>query len=463
MLDLIEDEDINIRKQAIKDLPTICKESKQFVAKTTDILTQLLVSEDPTELQIVTVSLVALYKLEPKGFLEGLFAQITNGEESTRDRAVQFLANKFRVLPEESMTREVEDVLLKQVRLAMEDCTKDEFICFMNLLSGLKLMKLVSGQQTLLDIIAEQASIGSIEVLDADALDKLLMCVKYALPFFSPFANSNLFVKFFCDNLLPTLDSLASEVPGVDLEILQYLAEMVPSIQPASQANPLDVKSCQKRIFERLIQQLPLPPPDVEAIEEPSLQLTHVESLLFAFHQMSKHSPDFLTANEEVLKDFKLRLQYLARGVQKYIKKLRESLSSASTDGESDENKLKFVALKTTTNINTLIRDLFHSPPTFKSVVSLSWKPAGKQATGQKRSSLEATTPTLTEVQGRTVGAATAAAPPKRKPIEAPASAHVKQDNKQAAAAAAVVGGQKATGGGGRGSGKSSFAALVSL
>ena len=51
LLDLIEDEDINIRKQAIRDLPTICKDSKQFVPKTTDILTQLLVAEDASELQ----------------------------------------------------------------------------------------------------------------------------------------------------------------------------------------------------------------------------------------------------------------------------------------------------------------------------------------------------------------------------------------------------------------------------
>jgi hypothetical protein len=31
------------------------------------------------------------------------------------------------------------------------------------------------------------------------------------------------------------------------------------------------------------------------------------------------------------------------------------------------------MGLKTTSNIQTLIRDLFHSPPSFKSVVNLSW------------------------------------------------------------------------------------------
>lgn len=44
---------------------------------------------------------------------------------------------------------------------------------------------------------------------------------------------------------------------------------------------------------------------------------------------------------------------------------------------KSEDNRLKVVALKTTSNINVLIKDLFHSPPSFKSVISLSWKPIG--------------------------------------------------------------------------------------
>ena len=414
-MDLIEDEDINIRKQAIRDLPTICKESKEFVPKTTDVLTQLLVAEDASELQIVTSSLFTLFKQDPKGFITGLFSQIVNGEDATRERALQFLVNKYRMLPDDLMTREVEDCVVNEVRRAMEDCTKDEFVSFMNILTGLKIMKLVSGQQTMLDIITEQADLNSIEASDTESLDKLLMCVKYAIPHFSPFVNSNLFVSFFCQNLLPILDNLSAEVAGVDLEILQYLAEMISSIQPGSETNPLDVKMCQRKIFDRLILLLPLPPPDAESIEEPSLQLTHVESLLFSFHQISKHNPDFLTADEEMLKDFKLRLQYLARGVQNYIKKLRESLSSAAGK-DTDENKIRLIALKTTTNINTLIRDLFHSPPTFKSMIQLSWKTASK-APGLKRlSSGSSDSTALSEVQP--VESSNQA---KRKPIEAPA------------------------------------------
>ncbi|KAH9373769.1 hypothetical protein HPB48_007509 [Haemaphysalis longicornis] len=51
-LDLCEDADVAIRKQAIKDLPSFCKESKEYVPKIADVLAQLLLTEDHTELLV---------------------------------------------------------------------------------------------------------------------------------------------------------------------------------------------------------------------------------------------------------------------------------------------------------------------------------------------------------------------------------------------------------------------------
>merc|ERR1711936_627757 len=99
----------------------------------------------------------------------------------------------------------------------------------------------------------------------------------------------------------------------------------------------------------------------------PSLEFTKVEALMFAFHRICRQAPTFLTEDEERLKDFKLRLQYLARGVTGYIGKLREFLKTAGTkakpaDGQ-DDVKVKHIALRTNENIQTMIKDLFHSPP----------------------------------------------------------------------------------------------------
>lgn len=60
--------------------------------------------------------------------------------------------------------------------------------------------------------------------------------------------------------------------------------------------------------------------------------------------------------------------------VHSYVKKLQEDIKGKKpSDPKTEEEKLKIIGLKTTSNIQTLIRDLFHSPPSFKSVVRLSW------------------------------------------------------------------------------------------
>lgn len=66
--------------------------------------------------------------------------------------------------------------------------------------------------------------------------------------------------------------------------------------------------------------------------------------------------------------------------VGRYIKKLQEALKGQTKPPKKEENEaaaneyqIKIIALKTTSNISTLIRDLFHNPPIFRSVVQLSW------------------------------------------------------------------------------------------
>lgn len=58
----------------------------------------------------------------------------------------------------------------------------------------------------------------------------------------------------------------------------------------------------------------------------------------------------------------------------RYIKKLQEAVKGKSAEElKSEENQIKVTALKTTSNISTLIRDLFHSPPSYKATIQLSW------------------------------------------------------------------------------------------
>ena len=60
---------------------------------------------------------------------------------------------------------------------------------------------------------------------------------------------------------------------------------------------------------------------------------------MFAFHLLGRFHPEFLSAdeNKERLKDFRLRLQYFAKGTQNYIKELRNSLSNTSITSKENE------------------------------------------------------------------------------------------------------------------------------
>ncbi|XP_067125412.1 apoptosis inhibitor 5 [Centruroides vittatus] len=385
-LDLCEDDDVAIRKQAIKDLPSFCKDRKEYVPKIADVLAQLLATDDSTELSVVHQSLMSLFNVDAKDTFGGLFSQINAGEEIVRERAINFLGGKVKSLPGDVLTRDVEDYLFQECKKVFEDITGEEFVTVMGMLSGLKMAKTVGGQQLLVEMIAEQASFEKdFDRGDTDSVDRLVQCIRQARPYFSPFVSSGQFVHYVCFQVLPVLSELPPLQEGVDvaLEILKLLAEMSPFAN-----NMEDTPKCLEMVYKRLLEYMPLPPSDEtieKSTEEPSLQLSHVECLMFAFHQLAKRYPEFLTAEEnaERLRDLKLRLQYLARGIQGYIKKLKEALhGKVGSELKTEENKIKVVALRTTSNINTLIKDLFHNPPSYKSTITLSWKPPSSSSGG---------------------------------------------------------------------------------
>lgn len=48
------------------------------------------------------------------GTLGGLFSQILQGEDIVRERAIKFLSTKLKTLPEEVLTKEVEEFILAE-------------------------------------------------------------------------------------------------------------------------------------------------------------------------------------------------------------------------------------------------------------------------------------------------------------------------------------------------------------
>ena len=68
----------------------------------------------------------------------------------------------------------------------LQDVTADEFVLVMAILSQCKVAETISGQQQLVDLIAEQCNFSqAFNPSDQEHLDRVLICMKHALPYFS--------------------------------------------------------------------------------------------------------------------------------------------------------------------------------------------------------------------------------------------------------------------------------------
>ncbi|KAH8246639.1 hypothetical protein KR038_012184 [Drosophila bunnanda] len=379
--DLCEDDDTQIRRQAIKDLPKLCQGNAEATTRVGDTLAQLLILDDPSELQQVNNSLLSIIKLDTKSSVTGVFQQITTGDETTRERCFKFIATKLLTMGSTVITKEIEDYIVEEIKKALQDVTADEFHLCMTILGATKLGSTITGHAELVKLATEQAELNNTDTdiiaVDDEVVERFIQCATAAAPYFSKTIKSTAFVAHVCDKLLPikTWNMIATAVSQdqIQLRLLKVFAEIINNTDKLENASERI-----NAVYNVLLEYMPLPKLSDEDLGDtpPSFQFSHAECLLYALHTLGKNHPTSLSFVEdaEKLKDFRARLQYLARGTQGYIKKLEEALKGKSAEElKSEENQLKQTALKTTSNINVLIRDLFHSPPIFKHDIVLSW------------------------------------------------------------------------------------------
>ena len=68
-------------------------------------------------------------------------------------------------------------------------------------------------------------------------------------------------------------------------------------------------------------------------------------------------------------------MQYFALAIQGYIRKLDEFVKGKKKEElSSEENQVKVVALRLAKNIASIIKELFHSPPSYRAKIVVSWR-----------------------------------------------------------------------------------------
>ncbi|KAK7880680.1 hypothetical protein WMY93_032678 [Mugilogobius chulae] len=128
-LDLCEDEDVSIRRQAIKELPRFA--TGENIPRVADILTQLLQTDDSAEFNQVNAALLSIFKVDAKvlTFFSSVFRHSgrpvhadPSGEDIVRERAIKFLSTKLKTLPEDVMTKEVEEFVFAETKKVKDSC-----------------------------------------------------------------------------------------------------------------------------------------------------------------------------------------------------------------------------------------------------------------------------------------------------------------------------------------------------
>ncbi|KAG2683883.1 hypothetical protein I3760_10G054400 [Carya illinoinensis] len=438
-LDLIEEEELGVRVQAIRGLPLFCKDTPEHIAKIVDILVQLLASEEFVERDAVHKALMSLLTQDVKASLTALFKHIGSVDEPStdeiiREKVLSFIRDKVFPIkaellkPREDMERHITDLIKK----SLEDVTGAEFRMFMDFLKNLSIF----GEQAplermkeLIGIVEGQADLDAqFNVSDADHIDRLISCLYMALPFVVRGASSSKFLNYLNKHIIPVFDKLPEERK---LDMLKALAEISPYTTPQDS----------RQILANVVQLLKNYMPRRKTGEE--MNFTYVECLLYTFHHLAHKVPNatnslcgykIVTGQpsdrlgedfSEYYKEFTERLSNVEELTRATMKKLTQGMAGhnkAMAAAKSDEAKESIktqkqnttTGLRTCNNILAMTKPLHSKTPSFigDKSVNLSWKeatkppvPAATATTGGKRPATAANgASNVTSKKGRGAG-----------------------------------------------------------
>ncbi|KAM0944598.1 putative apoptosis inhibitory 5, armadillo-like helical [Dioscorea sansibarensis] len=430
LFDLVEEDELAIRIQAIRGLPLLCKDTPEYVSKIVDVLGQLLTSEETVERDAVHKALMTLLRQDAKASLTALFRHIEQGVENIREKVIGFIKDKVIPMkgellkPQAEMERHVTDLVKK----SLQDVTGDEFKLFMDFLNSFSIFgdnAPPERVQELIEIIEGQADLhAQFNVSDIDHINRLISCTFMAVPYFKRGASSSNFLNYFNKQIITVFDKFPEDRK---LDLLKTLAgsSAYASAQDSRQLLPSIVDLLKKYMPRRKTEET---------------NFNYVECLLYTFHHLAHKTPNstnslcgykIVTGQpsdrlgedfSENYKDFMERLSSIEELVKVAMKKLNQGmaeqdklLSAAKTEEakaavRKDKQKTT-TSLRICNNILAMTQPLHSRSPSFigdnKINLSGTEPPKRVQASaGAKRSATSASvaTNTIASKKGRGAG-----------------------------------------------------------
>ena len=105
---------------AIKELPLLCKDNKEYVSKIADILVQLLQLNDPLEYNVACNSLLEVVKIDPIRVIKCIFNKIYVMDNEGREKALKFIITKLKSLDKSIVSTEVEDLIIGECKKVLQ-------------------------------------------------------------------------------------------------------------------------------------------------------------------------------------------------------------------------------------------------------------------------------------------------------------------------------------------------------
>ncbi|ODM95561.1 Apoptosis inhibitor 5, partial [Orchesella cincta] len=336
LFDLCEDDDVSIRKQAEKDLVTVCKKLPHLVLNVADVLTQILQTENTGELNVVYSSLVSLLHIDAERALVGIFAQIRSGKQELvmKDRCIKFLQTKIPALGPEMLTPEFEKRLFSEILKSIKALDgHNEFKMVMEILKLTKLSQKYEGRtsivrivETLLDITKELATD------EEDAVAKLLICSDFVFPYFHDAANSAPLFIYYCTRVLPALsNTFAGKNEIAYFSVLRMAVDLQ---QFTGKLEDEQAKLCLKSLLD-VTSAFLVESPVIDDGVIPDYQFSFLESLFYLIHKLlSDHSILSEEYEEEFENGFRNKVTYLLRAAMSYKSKIMADFNQIKQNGE---------------------------------------------------------------------------------------------------------------------------------
>jgi len=418
MLDLCEDTEAAVRMSAIRGLKTFCEKSPSNVGRISDVLGQLLGTEDGAELKTVQSAFAGTLHVNFSAALTTLVELIVNSETapSLRERQMGFLKEAVAPIMKEAVFMENvphQRTLLAQWRLLLLNETGAllpiAYVQF--LIESARSMKLSRSDPTAIDSLtaailecfelhAEANTTPLIDLLDYFAsLWKKIGVAGVKAP-----GTSALFLDLFIRRFLPLFTpSLAPELSDsmqTMLRMLTYAAEKIPD--PASEAALTAIYTLLKQVAAR-------PKPVSTAA-----QIAEVECVLAAFVALCAHSagavktilgvfvptgqpsdfrPDFAekrdafeklvtNLNSEAAQQLTV-LTNTCENYQRLLLGVKDKAQQAEMKRSVQQLKTPIKALQ---NIVAMTKAMVKGRPTFtRSGIVMSWQPQNKPAPAQQQ------------------------------------------------------------------------------